>query len=138
MRSYPRYFDLNYEKPRTRKQKVKLLDYLWATKVKEIFNKTCMWCGGHKVLSADHIFTSSHYATRWNLMNGIALCAGCHIFKKRRAPMEWSLIVLDHLPLKEAKALRKLHKSKVEIDLDQKIIELSKKGEDYIEEIQHA
>lgn len=81
---------------------------------------TCLGCGliAPKGLSADHIFSRASNSTRWNIDNGISLCFPCHLFRKRRQPMKWSLSVLQFRGMEFIEALEKIHDSTVDIDLD--------------------
>jgi len=73
------------KKQRTAKNKTprkdisKLLDVAWSAKVKERDGNMCQKCGSKdKQLNSHHIFSRSHKSTRWDIDNGITLCAGCH------------------------------------------------------------
>jgi len=75
----------NEKKQRTAKNKSprkdisKLLDVAWSAKVKERDGFMCQKCGSKdKQLNSHHIFSRSHKSTRWDIDNGITLCAGCH------------------------------------------------------------
>lgn len=57
----------------------KRLDEAWSVAIKLRDNHTCQKCGAKGViLNSHHIFSRSHKGTRWNLNNGVTLCAGCH------------------------------------------------------------
>jgi len=83
-------------------------DRAWSMAVRQRDGK-CQWCGRKDMLQADHIFSRRMNSTRWNIDNGITLCRGCHIFKKKYEPMDWGLIVIEKLSLTKIKRLQKLH-----------------------------
>lgn len=75
-----------------------LCDKEWSriTKLKHIFiyGKTCAWCKqATDSLQSDHIFNRWKHSTRWNVNNCIGLCAGCHLFRKKREPLAWAQMV---------------------------------------------
>ena len=57
----------------------KELDTLWAKAVKKRVNYRCELCG-EEGIHAHHIFTRFHSGTRWMLLNGVCLCAKCHLY----------------------------------------------------------
>ena len=70
-----------------KKKSIKLLkrksDVLWSQIIKRV--GYCEICGGTNSLNAHHIISRSHYALRYDIDNGICLCAGCHRFNKNSA-----------------------------------------------------
>jgi hypothetical protein len=78
---------------------------LWGERVRELHGNQCAICGfkhgsingnGNPVyLNAHHIEGRNNYVTRFDLLNGIALCPGCHDLKTDSAEqspiwfMEW-------------------------------------------------
>ena len=95
------------KKQRTAKNKTprkdisKLLDVAWSAKVKERDGFMCQKCGSKdKQLNSHHIFSRSHKSTRWDIDNGITLCAGCHTLgngsahKDPKDFMEWLTPIL--------------------------------------------
>jgi len=60
------------------------LDKLWS---KEIHERDiyCQVCGDSKNLNAHHIVGRRNRTLRWDLDNGILLCAGCHTFRTKSA-----------------------------------------------------
>ena len=58
---------------------------LWALKVKEVHGGRCVICGSTETLNSHHIEDKTNYALRFDLVNGICLCAGCHNFRKNSA-----------------------------------------------------
>jgi len=62
-----------------RKRERKQADRLWSQYIRLRDRDTCQRCwkpGNHP----HHIFSRRHLGTRWEPMNGILLCAGCHRF----------------------------------------------------------
>jgi len=82
----------------------KELDRLWS----EIIRKRgkCERCGRTDRLQAAHIISRSHRNTRWDLMNGLCLCGGCHIFFAHKEPLEFAEFVKKKLGKKEYDNLR--------------------------------
>lgn len=70
---------------KSKKSPLKKLDEqcleLWSKCVRER-DKTCRNCNSDYRLSAHHIRTKSHQATRYSLANGMALCWSCHCLQK--------------------------------------------------------
>ncbi len=58
------------------KKEIKKLDLLWAQAVK--IKGKCELCGRRDYLNAHHIFSRSAKSVRWDLDNGVCLCAGHH------------------------------------------------------------
>lgn len=94
-------------------KKWKAEDTAWATAIKAR-DKACVWCGSTSRLAADHIFSRKRLSTRWELDNGVALCCGCHLFKKRFEPMEWALVVLERVGKDRLMQLLTKHKEKAD------------------------
>lgn len=49
---------------------------------------TCQRCGTTEAVQWAHILTRSELSIRWNPLNSLALCAGCHVYMTHR-PVEW-------------------------------------------------
>jgi len=72
------------KKKKTRRKELELeLDRVWHEKVLERDKKKCRICGKTDRLQSHHIFSRTHRATRWDLDNGITLCAGHHYWAHR-------------------------------------------------------
>lgn len=78
------------------KVKLKPADTAWAKEVKARDDYTCRRCHksypeGHRGIHAHHIFTRSRKSTRHDLLNGVTLCMGCHLWahKNPLEAMEW-------------------------------------------------
>jgi len=71
------------------------LDAIWAQIIKKRAGFKCEYCGKTEHLHAHHIFSRSRHSTRWDISNGICLCAGHHFlcnFSAHKAPLlfgEW-------------------------------------------------
>lgn len=68
------------------------LDTEWSKAVKDKADQVCEYCGKTDRLQSHHVFTRSIKAVRWNVDNGVCLCAGHHIFfahKKPEAFRDW-------------------------------------------------
>ena len=54
--------------------------FYWAREVRMQYNYHCVYCDTTRHLSAHHIFLKSKYkGLKYNLNNGILMCAKCHI-----------------------------------------------------------
>jgi len=62
-----------------------IADQLWSIAVRGDWNWNCAVCG-HRKTEAHHLVPRQHEATRYELRNGIALCAGCHQFNPDVSP----------------------------------------------------
>jgi 5-methylcytosine-specific restriction endonuclease McrA len=59
------------------KHNEKLLDDLWSKAIKIRDHYKCQYC--HAVgTEAHHLISRRHKIARWNLLNGVCLCAFCH------------------------------------------------------------
>lgn len=75
----------------------KQLDKLWSQAVRK--RGYCEYCGKRPpevVLHAHHIFSRRHFATRWDIQNGISLCNGCHLYKAHKDIQEFADWVTQH------------------------------------------
>lgn len=68
----------NSEKLRNKKK----ADDLWSEAVKVNYGYKCAYCGTSDNLNSHHIYTRSRMATRWDMDNGICLCADHHTFSQ--------------------------------------------------------
>ena len=60
-------------------------DQYWASMIKLDYDNKCAVCGKTERLNAHHILPREFLKTRWDRMNGIALCPGCHKFCMKSA-----------------------------------------------------
>jgi hypothetical protein len=67
-------------------------DRLWSLAVRKKGRCELEGCAGRGVLQAAHGFSRRYRGTRWLLINGFALCAGCHV-SMTHDPLRWD----DHL-----------------------------------------
>lgn len=75
------------------------LDDLFSRAVKKKAGYRCELCGNDGI-HAHHIFTRFHIGTRWMLLNGICLCASCHLYahtniKEFRAKISRNLDIIE-------------------------------------------
>ncbi len=61
----------------------------------------CERCGPHihqeySILQCAHIYSRTYRSTRWDFLNLLCLCAGCH-FAAHKKPLEFSEWVRDYL-----------------------------------------
>jgi len=70
------------------------LDKDWAVKVKERDGFRCVYCNDNKSLNSHHIFSRNNLSTRFDVDNGITLCAKHHIFSNEfsahKTPVEFT------------------------------------------------
>ena len=72
---------------RTNRQKlITKLDILFSKKVREIGH--CEKCFKETNLQCAHIFSRRHKWLRYELNNGLCLCAGCHLYWWHMNPAE--------------------------------------------------
>lgn len=78
---------------RKQKPKKKTLDELWSKIVKDRAGNKCEYCGKTEYLNSHHIFSRSNHSVRWDVENGVCLCAGHHVlssFSAHKAPLEFA------------------------------------------------
>ena len=68
------------KKASVRKNDKKKKDIEWAKAVKERDGFRCVYCGSKDYLNSHHIFSRNNLSTRFDLDNGITLCAKHHTF----------------------------------------------------------
>lgn len=70
------------------------LDIAWSRLVKLRAGMKCEYCKTTtKQLQSHHLFTRSRKATRWDVNNGISLCASHHVlgnFSAHKSPLEFT------------------------------------------------
>ena len=64
------------------KSKTKKLDKLWSEYIKKRANGRCEMCGSTDYVNAHHIFGRRNFSVRWDVENGILLCAKHHTFDR--------------------------------------------------------
>lgn len=70
-----------------------LLDKAW-TKAGHLGGK-CEYCGKTKGLNFHHIFSRSNKSTRWDLDNGVLLCAYHHVFSHQFSAHKTPMLFAD-------------------------------------------
>ena len=68
-------------KKKTKTQLNKVKDTEWSAMVKILAGNRCEVCGTTQFLNSHHIFGRGNHSTRWDVNNGVCLCAGHHKFK---------------------------------------------------------
>jgi hypothetical protein len=63
----------------------KMCDRLWSRAVRHDWADRCAVCG-KQATDAHHMIPRTNYTTRFELMNGIALCTHCHIWHPKLSP----------------------------------------------------
>ena len=73
--------------------KKKQLDALWSKIVKLKAKGKCKICQRTDTLNSHHIFSRSNHSVRWDLENGVCLCACHHAlcnFSAHKAPLDFA------------------------------------------------
>lgn len=96
---------------KSKKRKLKdLKDKQWSEDVKQRALYQCEFCGKRSYLNSHHIFSRSKLSTRWDLDNGICLCAGCHtlssVFSAHKTPAEFIEWIKEYRGLEWYERLR--------------------------------
>jgi len=85
---------VNLKKPSKSNLKKKC-DIAWSKLIKDRAGNRCQICGSVSSLNSHHIIGRVNHVLRWDLKNGICLCASCHKFSTNSAHnnplafMEW-------------------------------------------------
>jgi len=91
------------------KKLIRKLDKVFSAYIR---NKgKCEWCGKGKwrgQMQCCHIFSRRYHNTRWDELNCLCLCAGCHM-KGHLEPIEFVEFVKEHLGKKVYEELRLKH-----------------------------
>lgn len=86
------------------------LDDAWSKLVKLRAAMKCEYCGTKvRQLHSHHIYTRSRKSTRWDIKNGICLCAYHHTlgnFSAHKSPMEFTEWLMDYKGEDEVTRLR--------------------------------
>lgn len=59
------------------------LDDAWSLLVKLRNGNKCAVCLKTSPLNSHHIYSRSNKSVRWDVLNGICLCVGCHTFSSK-------------------------------------------------------
>jgi hypothetical protein len=73
-----------------------MADRLWSIAVRGDWGNKCAVCGAGKC-EAHHLVPRQHEATRYELRNGVCLCAHCHQFDRDLSPHQNSAGWLEWL-----------------------------------------
>lgn len=80
-----------------------IADQLWSRAIRDDWGNKCAVCNGTPC-EAHHLIPRQHQGTRYNLMNGVALCSRCHQFDKNVAPHQnaagWLKWLEEHHPFR--------------------------------------
>jgi hypothetical protein len=71
----------------------KALDNLWSELVKLRAGNKCEVCGKVRNLNSHHVYSRAMKSVRWDVINGISLCVGCHVgtkFSAHKTPNDFS------------------------------------------------
>ena len=103
-----------------RKKLIGQADKLWANIIKTR-DKMCIHCGSRINLAAHHIFTKARHGNlRWELCNGVTLCAKCHTFGIHINPAPYMLSIIDYIGKETMQKLRELARVKpIPLKIDQ-------------------
>src|SRR5690242_3670268 len=107
------------KKKSARKKTIAYLDALWSRLTKAVKESRCEWCYKVGPVQSDHIVNRHKYPTRWRLENCVLLCVGCHLFRKKREPFEWSQMVLNKFGQDRIDFLKMMSDSNEKTDLEQ-------------------
>ena len=72
----------------------------------------CEWCSKRETLQTAHIFSRRYLVTRWEPINALCLCAGCHR-KAHDKPVEFVEWVKEYLGEDIYNELRRIAKTTV-------------------------
>lgn len=81
-------------------------DKLWSEAIR-LRDKACRYpdCKKRKI-QAHHIFTRKYRSVRWELLNGVGLCAGHHLFWAHTEPEKFRDYILAKLGVDQFEALK--------------------------------
>ena len=91
---------LSQESKDRKNLKIRLLN-LWSLIVKQKAGNQCEICRGGKCLQSHHIITKRNLTLKWDLRNGVCLCANCHTLNNLSAhgdPLFFTAWLLEHRP----------------------------------------
>ena len=106
-----------------RKVKKSLVDKKWSLVVRAKTGNKCEYCGITKFLNAHHIISRSNHATRWDLDNGVSLCAKHHLFSyefsAHKNPVEFIEWIKEYRGEEWYQNLREKARCKEKVDKDE-------------------
>lgn len=113
-----------------RKKLKKKCDALWSKVTKIVWKRhhgdMCAWCKVRPGQHSDHIANRWRHATRWVVENCVFLCAGCHLFRKKREPAEWAAMVIETIGQDQYDAILEASKEIVQDQDYEKVYEYLK------------
>ena len=111
-----------------KKPPVRTLDNLWSKLVKEKAHHICERCGKRESLNSHHVFGRRSYSVRWDIDNGVCLCASCHrfssVFSAHETPTLFTEWVIKKRGRRWYTKLDKRHNEIYKGDRDNKLSEL--------------
>lgn len=95
-----------------RKKLILEADKLWSAIIRNRDGK-CIYCNSTINLNAHHIFTKGRHGNlRWNIDNGVALCAKCHTFGVHINPAPYMLKIIEYVGNDIMERLRSIAQTK--------------------------
>lgn len=97
-------------KRRKRSDRKKLRDYLdqlWSRLIKEKDGYKCQKCGTNQNLQSAHIFSRTHWPTRWRIENGMCLCVKDHLYWQPNNPVGFTKLAIEKRGQETIEALQK-------------------------------
>jgi 5-methylcytosine-specific restriction endonuclease McrA len=79
----------------------------------------CLRCGKKDNLQCAHIFSRTARSVRWEPLNALTLCGGCHLFWAHKNPIEFTEFVQKLLG-KDYKKLKKLYYKPKQLSMSEK------------------
>src|SRR3990167_1564497 len=70
----------------------------------------CVRCGKKDNLQCAHIFSRSARSVRWDELNAITLCGGCHLFWAHKNPIEFTEFIMKRLGSQYEELKRRYYK----------------------------
>ena len=94
---------INGKKKRKKNSLNKLLDSLWSKAVKLLAKERCEYCGSTEHLNSHHIIGRRNFGVRWNVNNGVCLCALHHQFSSKFSAPQTPTTFSDWIQKKRGK-----------------------------------
>lgn len=111
----------------------KQLDDIWALVIKT--GGRCEHCGKKTYLNAHHLFSRSCRVLRWEVDNGMCLCASCHslssIFSAHKSPLEFTFWLIEYKGKKFIDKLIEMKKKPYKLNAKDKLLLLEKLNKEY-------
>lgn|SRR5512135_709457 len=97
-----------------RRALIKQADKAWGKVIRSV--GACQKCGKRETLQAAHIISRKHFALRWDLLNGLCLCYGCHFHFAHKEPLLFTEWIKEYYPNRYKYLM--IHKGDVATDLN--------------------